>query len=92
MSIWFYTQRIVFASEVYMLKQACGFCKIVGAVAIIGALDLGLVGVANFNLIDYLLGAGSIAARAVYTLIGLSGLALLSSYFMVCPLCKKSIE
>ena len=72
-----------------MLKQACVFCKVVGAVAIVGALNWGLVGVLDFNLVDYLLGAGSVAARVVYGLVGLSGLALLSSYFMVCPYCKK---
>lgn len=72
-----------------MLMQACTFCKVVGAIAIIGALNWGLIGVANFNLVDHLLGAGSIASRIVYSVVGLSGLALLASYFMVCPLCKK---
>ncbi len=72
-----------------MLKQACGFCKIVGAIAIIGALNWGLVGVANFNLVDHLFGAGSITSRIIYDLVGLSGIALLASYFMVCPSCKK---
>lgn len=72
-----------------MLKQACMLCKVVGAIAIIGALNWGLIGVANVNLIDHILGAGSVAARIVYSLIGLSGLALLASFFMVCPACKK---
>lgn len=72
-----------------MLKQACVFCKVVGAVAIIGALNWGLVGVADFNLVDYILGAGSVASRVVYSLVGLSGLALLTSYFTDCPYCKK---
>lgn len=71
-----------------MLKQACMLCKVVGAVAIIGALNWGLIGVANVNLIDHILGVGSIASRIVYTLIGLSGIALLTSFFMVCPKCK----
>lgn len=72
-----------------MLKQACMFCKIVGAIAIIGALNWGLIGVADINLIDHLFGAGSMAARIVYIVIGLSGVALLTSFFMVCPVCKK---
>ena len=72
-----------------MLKQACMLCKIVGAVAIVGALNWGLVGVANFNLIEHFLGAGSVATHIVYSVIGLSGIALLSSFFMVCPMCKK---
>lgn len=72
-----------------MLKQACVFCKIVGAIVIIGALNWGLVGVADFNLVDYLFGVGSVASRIVYSIVGLSGIALLTSYFMVCPICKK---
>lgn len=72
-----------------MLKQACRLCQVVGAIAIIGALNWGLVGVANFNLVDTLLGAGSMAARAVYIVVGLSGVALLASFFTVCPMCKK---
>lgn len=73
-----------------MLKQACLFCKIVGAIAIIGALNWGLVGVAQFNLVDYLFGAGSAIARIIYTIVGLSGLALLASFFMICPICNKN--
>lgn len=73
-----------------MLKQACLFCKIVGAIAIIGALNWGLVGVVQFNLIDYIFGPSSIASRVIYDVIGLSGLALLVSFFTVCPVCKKS--
>lgn len=71
-----------------MLKQACVFCKIVGAVVIVGALNWGLVGIANFNLVDFIFGAGSILSRIIYVLVGLSGIALLTSYFMICPVCK----
>lgn len=70
-----------------MLKQACTLCKIVGAVAIIGALNWGLIGLANFNLVDQIFGAGSLLSRLIYILVGLSGLALLSSYFICCPSC-----
>lgn len=72
-----------------MLKQACLCCKIVGAVAIIGALNWGSVGAFGFNFVDHFLGAGSVATRIVEVLVGLSGLALLTSYFMECPICKK---
>lgn len=75
--------------EVCMLKQACSVCKVVGAVAIIGALNWGLIGVAHINLIEHIFGVGSMATRVAYSVIGLSGLALLASYFMVCPVCKK---
>lgn len=71
-----------------MLMQACWFCKSVGAIAIIGALNWGLIGVANFNLVEHLFGAGTVA-HLIYSLVGLAGLALLASYFMACPVCKK---
>ena len=72
-----------------MLKQACLLCKIVGALAIIGALNWGLVGILNVNLVERLFGAGTLLTRIAYGLVGLSGLALLASYFTVCPACKK---
>lgn len=72
-----------------MLKQSCVLCKIVGAVAIVGALNWGLIGVFQFNLVDHLFGAGSDISRIIYTVVGISGLALLSSFFMCCPVCKK---
>lgn len=72
-----------------MSHDTCLVCKIVGAIAIIGALNWGLIGIANFNLVDTIFGAGSVISRIVYILVGLSGLALLSSYFIDCPACKK---
>ena len=73
-----------------MLKQACPLCKIVGAIAIIGALNWGLIALGQVNLVEQLLGAGSGATRFVYGLVGLSGLALLVSYVYICPVCKKA--
>ncbi len=70
-----------------MLKQACVVCKIVGALAIIGALNWGAIGVFQVNFVEQILGNG--LARVAYVLVGLSGLALLASYFVVCPACKK---
>ncbi len=72
-----------------MLKEGCWFCKIVGIVAIIGALNWGLVGLAQFNLVDHFFGAGSMTSRVIYDIVGLSGLALLASFFMTCPNCQR---
>jgi uncharacterized protein len=72
-----------------MLKQACLLCKIVGAIAIIGALNWGLVGLLNVNLVERVFGEMTMITRVVYGLVGLSGIALLVSYFTVCPACKK---
>ncbi|GJM19294.1 MAG: hypothetical protein DHS20C14_15070 [Phycisphaeraceae bacterium] len=43
---------------------------------IVGALNWGLVGAANFDLVATIFGAGSILAKVVYVLVGLAGVAL----------------
>ena len=73
-----------------MLKQACGLCKVVGVIAILGVLNLGLAGAFNINIAEQALGASSGPLRVFYILCGLSGLALLASFFMVCPACKRA--
>ena len=73
-----------------MLKQACLLCKIVGALAIIGALNWGLIGILQVNFVERIFGEASAITRIIYVLVGLSGVALLASYFTVCPACKKS--
>lgn len=42
--------------------------------SIIGCLNWGLVGLFNFNLVEYLLGDGSLITRIVYVLVMVSGL------------------
>ena len=71
-----------------MFKQACTFCKVVGVFVIIGALNWGFIGLANVNLVENVLGRSALT-NIIYVLVGLSGLALLASYFVVCPKCKK---
>jgi uncharacterized protein len=55
---------------------------IAGALVIIGALNWGLVGLARFDLVAALLGAGSPASRIVYLLVGLAGLYWLVRVFV----------
>ncbi len=50
--------------------------KIAYVLTLIGALNWGLVGVANFDLVAALLGVG-LLANVVYTLVGLSALWLI---------------
>lgn len=42
--------------------------------SIIGCLNWGLVGLFNFNLVEYFLGDGSLITRIVYVLVMVSGL------------------
>lgn len=53
---------------------------IVLAVAIIGAVNWGLIGIFNFNLVSFLFGQMTWLSRIVYTLVGLSGLYLITFY------------
>ena len=44
------------------------------AVAIVGCVNWGLVGIFNFNLGEFLFGNGSILTRIVYIIVAVSGL------------------
>ena len=43
-------------------------------ISIIGCINWGLVGLLNFNLVEYLLGDGSLLTRIVYVLVMVAGL------------------
>jgi len=49
-------------------------------VAIIGAVNWGLIGLFQFDLVAFLFGDMSWVSRIVYTLVGLCGLYLVSFY------------
>ena len=48
--------------------------KIALVLIIIGAINWGLIGIFNFNLVDTILGTMSIISRIIYILVGVSGL------------------
>ena len=58
--------------------------KIVNIIAlllvIIGAINWGLVGLFEFNLVDFLFGEGSILSRIVYVLVGIASLWCISLF------------
>ena len=41
---------------------------------IVGAINWGLIGIFNFNLVDTIFGAMSVISRIIYILVGISGL------------------
>lgn len=49
-------------------------------IAIIGAVNWGLIGFFNFNLVSWLFGDMSWLSRIIYGLVGLCGLYLFSFY------------
>ncbi len=71
--------------------KGCVVCKIVGVLVGIGALNWGLVGIFQVDLVERLLGTMTAGARAVYGLIGVAGLLKLVSFFKCCP-CQQSCE
>ena len=48
--------------------------KIALVLIIIGAVNWGLIGIFDFNLVDSIFGTMSIISRIIYTLVGISGL------------------
>ncbi|MCI9016381.1 MAG: DUF378 domain-containing protein [Clostridia bacterium] len=48
--------------------------KIALILVIIGAINWGLIGILNFNLVELIFGNMTIIARIVYALVGISGL------------------
>jgi len=60
---------------------------IVVILVVVGALNWGLVGLFEFDLVATLFGAMSTVSRVVYTLVGLAGVYKLVTVFTKC--CKK---
>ena len=48
--------------------------------AIVGALNWGLIGLFGFDLVAWIFGDMSLLSRIIYTLVGVSGVYLLSFY------------
>ena len=44
------------------------------AIAIVGCVNWGLIGILNFNLVEFLFGNGTLLTRIVYILVAISGL------------------
>ncbi|MFI3237487.1 MAG: DUF378 domain-containing protein [Lachnospiraceae bacterium] len=49
-------------------------------IAIIGAVNWGLIGFFSFDLVAFLFGSMSLLSRIIYALVGICGLYLLSFY------------
>ena len=51
-------------------------------VTIIGAINWGLVGLLEFNLVDALFGQMTVLSRLIYSLVGITGLINIGLLFM----------
>ena len=52
-------------------------------IAIIGAINWGLIGLFRFDLVAFIFGDMSLLARVVYVLVGICGLYLLTFYMRI---------
>ena len=66
-------------------NKNCFVCKLIGALVVVGALNWGLVGALNINLVSMALGDMTTASRVVYGIIGIAGLMKLVMCFKACP-------
>ena len=49
---------------------------------IIGAINWGLVGLLDFNLVDALFGTATVLSRLIYSIVGITGLINIGLLFM----------
>ena len=71
-----------------MKQGCCAICKLVCLLVVVGALNWGLVGAFNINIVEQLLGSIPKAVKIVYILVGLAGIMKIVSAFKACPCCK----
>ncbi len=56
---------------------------------VVGGLNWGLVGVADYNLVEKLLGAWPMVEKVVYILVGLSALEAIITHKKMCKGCNE---
>jgi uncharacterized protein len=59
---------------------------------IVGALNWGLVGLFNYNLVSMLLGSSPMLEQLVYILVGASGIFLAFTHFSYCQDCARMMK
>jgi len=55
---------------------------------LVGALNWGLVGLLDFNLVAKVLGSGTMLEKIVYGLVGLAAVVELVTHQGICTMCK----
>jgi len=73
-----------------LINTSCNsLTTIASTIVSIGAINWGLVGIFNFNIIEYLLGDYAIVTKTIYALVGFSGIWTLCNLNKV--LCSPGI-
>ena len=71
--------------------KKCAVCKVVAALAGIGALNWGLVTFLHKNPVDRFLGHGTLA-KGAYGLVAIAGILALLSVLDLCPCQRQGCE
>ncbi len=66
-----------------MTRQLNALDWIAFVLVIVGALNWGLVGLFDFNLVDAIFGTGSVLSAIIYVVVGLSGLYVVYSLYKI---------
>lgn len=67
-----------------------GFDYTALTIVIIGAVNWGLIGFFNFNIVSFLFGSMSWISRIIYAVVGLCGLYLFSAYGRISDMSHSS--
>lgn len=73
-----------------MMGKMCSVHSVACILMVVGALNWGLVGAFNFNLVTWIFGSWPMVVRVLYVLVGLSALFMLMK--TSCKSCKMSGE
>ena len=68
--------------------KGCVGCKVIGTLVALGAINWGLYGLFNMDLVANLLGSMTTGSKIVYGLIGVAGVMKVGWLFGMCP-CQK---
>lgn len=79
--------RVTFNHRFMMGHGMCGIHRAAWVLVLVGAVNWGLVGLFDFNLVEAILGQWDVVMRIVYVLVGLSAIAMLA--MSSCKACKK---
>lgn len=69
-----------------MMGKMCGGHWVAYALVFVGAINWGLIGAFNFNLVNRIFGSVSWLERLIYVLVGLGGIMML--FCCHCKACK----
>jgi uncharacterized membrane protein YuzA (DUF378 family) len=72
------------------MGRMCALHKVAWVLVLIGAINWGLIGIFQIDLVMKILGSWPMVVRVVYALVGLSGVAML--FCGKCKACKMEMK